>query len=60
MKLLPFGGSFIYNIPPLVELMASFPCPKRNQGWSWAVSGPYQLRNRFGQKYLYVEMVRSK
>nr|WP_305210283.1 hypothetical protein [Bacteroides intestinalis] len=33
---------------------------ERDQGWSWAVSGPYQLRNRFGQKYLYVEMVRSK
>ena len=46
MKLLPFGGSFIYNIPPLVELMASFPCP--NQGWSWAISGPYQLRTKFG------------
>lgn len=48
MKLLPFGGSFIYNIPPLVELMASFPCPKRDQGWSWAISGPYQLRTKFG------------
>lgn len=47
MKLLPFGGSFIYNIPPLVELMASFPVPEKEARQELAisvVSTPYQIQ----------------
>ena len=40
MKLLPFGGSFIYNIPPLVELWLPFRARKGTK----AGVGQYPVR----------------